>query len=122
MTDFLSQYPALKSYYLSESHPQPTFKSRLQDWYKDPMIEVYLLFYQAVLPVFNNFNLILQQEEPSIHLIGDEMISFIKKLHGKYLSLDQLKNTSSLLQANVLNQVSDSKLFIGFLFSSSQIL
>ena len=79
------------------------------------MTEVYLLFYQAVLPVFTNFNLILQQEEPCIHLIDDEMISFIKKLCGKFLSLDELKNTSSLLQANVLNQVSNSKLFIGFL-------
>ena len=48
-------------------------------------------------------------------LINDEMISFIKKLCGKFLPLDELKNTSSLLQANVLNQVSDSKLFIGYL-------
>ena len=44
---------------------------RLQSSFNDPLTEVYLLFYQAVLPCFTNFNKLLQREEPLIYKLYD---------------------------------------------------
>ena len=82
---------------------------------KDPMTEIYLLFHQSVLPMFTHFNLLLQREEPCIYLLHDEMNGFLKKLCGKFLSLEEIRNISQLQLLNISNQVADDKLFIGFL-------
>nr|XP_033943812.1 uncharacterized protein LOC117449984 [Pseudochaenichthys georgianus] len=50
---------------------QPWFR-RLLEAFSNPMTEVYLLFYQATLPVFSTFNLLLQREKSSIFLLHDE--------------------------------------------------
>lgn len=51
---------------------QPRFR-RLQEAFSDPMTEVYLLFFQATIPVFTSFNLLLQREQSSIFLLHDEV-------------------------------------------------
>ena len=55
----LMMFAASKSYFVSEEVRDAKFK-RLALLYKDPMFEIYLLFYQATLPVFTTFNLFLQ--------------------------------------------------------------
>ena len=62
----LKVYNGLKSYFLSESESQARFK-RLHSIFSNPLSEVYLLFYQSILPVFSKFNF-LQREDPCIHL------------------------------------------------------
>ncbi|KAJ8383509.1 hypothetical protein AAFF_G00220260 [Aldrovandia affinis] len=57
---------------------QPRFR-RLLETFPDPMIEVYLLFFQANIPAFTSFNLFLQREQSSIFLLHNEMTSFIHK-------------------------------------------
>ncbi|KAK1903218.1 Light-independent protochlorophyllide reductase subunit B [Dissostichus eleginoides] len=52
---------------------------RLLEAFSNPMTEVYLLFYQATLPVFSTFNLLLQREKSSIFLLHDEIRSFIRE-------------------------------------------
>ena len=68
----------LKSYFRSEAESQARFK-RLLNLFEDPMTEVYLLFYQSVLPTFMHTNLLLQREDPSIFLVADTIRSFLKK-------------------------------------------
>lgn len=51
---------------------QPRFR-RLQEVFSDPMTEVYPLFFQATIPVFTSFNLLLQREQSSIFLWHDEV-------------------------------------------------
>ena len=46
---------------------------RLKEAFSDPMTEVYLLFFQATMPVFTTFNLLLQREQSSIFLLHDEV-------------------------------------------------
>ena len=46
----LKQYAALKSYFESEEECEQDRLCRLKR-FADPMTEVYLLFYQAILPV-----------------------------------------------------------------------
>ena len=49
------------------------------------------MFYQAVLQVFVAFNKFLQREEPLIHIIIEQMRSFLKKLLGKFVSVSAIK-------------------------------
>ena len=99
--------------YLSQEEPQPRFK-RLKAWLEDPMTEVYLKFLQSVIPTFTRFNLTLQRKEPSIFLLEKEMTNFLTRLCGKFLSLDEPRNNSNLLNADIQNQLPDDNLFIGF--------
>ena len=56
----LDVYDGAKSYFLSSSESQARFQ-RLKVAF---MSELYLLFYQAVLPQFTNFNKLLQRNDP----------------------------------------------------------
>ncbi|KAK1903704.1 Protein FAM200A [Dissostichus eleginoides] len=71
LTRILQQYEPLASYFKSSNEKQPRFR-RLLEAFSNPMTEVYLLFYQATLPVFSTFNLLLQREKSSIFLLHDE--------------------------------------------------
>ena len=51
----LKQYASLRSYFRSEDEPQPRFR-RLQERFDDPMTEVYLMFFQSILPCFTHAN------------------------------------------------------------------
>ena len=42
---------------------------RLEKAFKDLMAEVYLYFFSGVLPAFKHTNLLLQREDPFIHLV-----------------------------------------------------
>ena len=55
----LQQYPALRSYLISSHETQARFQ-RLQQQFENPITEVYLMFYQTVLPMFTFFNKFLQ--------------------------------------------------------------
>ena len=78
------------------------------------MTEIYLLFYQSVLPMFTHFNLLLQREELCIYLLHDEMNGFLKKPCGTFWSSEEMRNVSQLQLLNISDQVADDKLSIGF--------
>ena len=61
----LRKYPGLRSYFQSENERDLRFV-RLLETFLDPITEVYMYFYQSVLPTFTNFNKFLQIEEPLI--------------------------------------------------------
>ena len=67
----LTQYTALKS------HSHQMSPKCLKSLFEDPLNEVYLLFYQAILPVFTALNKFLQRETPCIHLISDKLEGFL---------------------------------------------
>lgn len=64
----LKQYPSLKSYFMSKDEKKPRFQ-RIKTIFENPMTEVYLFFFQAVLPSFTHANMFLQREEPLIHCL-----------------------------------------------------
>ena len=61
----LKKFKDLKSYFLSDKLSDDNRFKRLKRYYSDYMTEIYLLFYQAVLPCFTNFNKLLEHEEAS---------------------------------------------------------
>nr|XP_033948172.1 uncharacterized protein LOC117453467 [Pseudochaenichthys georgianus] len=94
---------------------QPWFR-RLLEAFSNPMTEVYLLFYQATLPVFSTFSLLLQREKSSIFLLHDEIRSFIRKLLSKFLKPAALQHQElhDILYKDPSNQLPGEKLVIGF--------
>ena len=114
----LKKYEGLKSYFLSENFPDACFK-RLHRSYADPMTEVYLLFYHAILPCFTNFNKLLQREDPLIYQLHDSQQRFMHKLASKFINpvviqKHTLKNKSFAdLGMSIENQRDDISLGIG---------
>ena len=64
---------------------------RLQSAFASPMTEIYLLFYEAVLQTFVNFNKFLQREDPLIPVISEQIESFLTKLASKFISVSGIK-------------------------------
>ncbi|XP_058881945.1 uncharacterized protein LOC117403636 [Acipenser ruthenus] len=111
----LQLYRALVSYFKSNIEKQARFK-RLRKHFEDPMTEVHLLFYQATLPVFTEFNLLFQRQEPSVYLLHGQMRSYVKKLMSKFVTTTAIKNADvcEVEYKDKQNQVADHKLNVGW--------
>jgi hypothetical protein len=115
----LKQYSSLRSYFLSESETLPRFV-RLQKLFGDPMTEIYLLFFQSVLPCFTRANQFLQREEPLIHILQPQLLNLLKKILAKFLKVAVVShclNDGTLVSVDykaLSNQVTDKELAIGF--------
>ena len=102
----LMQYPGLKSSLLSESNwiakvwiPLPPITDetndrfqRLKQAYTQPLTEVYLLFYQSVLQIFDKF---LQSVDPIILVVWDQAGRLVKQLVGKLVMVELIKKAGS---------------------------
>ena len=106
----LKQFPSLTSYFRSECESQARFK-RLQGVFNDPMVEIYLLFFQSVLPTFTYCNQFLQREEPLIHVLQPQLAKPVQSILGEYVKpavlADSLKTggLSTVDFRNPVNQV-----------------
>lgn len=115
LTRILQQYDSLAEYFKSSDNKQTRFR-RLVESFSDPITEVYLLFYQAVFPVFSTLNLLLQRERSLTHLLHDEMKSFIRKLMSRFLkpAAMQKREIHEICFKDPSNQLPGEKLVIGF--------
>ena len=93
----LKKFPSLKAYFLSESFPDQRFK-RLEVAFSNPILEPVLLFHQASMQLFTEFNKLLQRSEPTIHVLRGAMFVWLKRLQVVLCSLSLLKmqNLNSL--------------------------
>ena len=111
----LQKYAALKSYFLSSDDSTARFR-RLQQLFEDPMTEVHLSFYQAVLQQFVNVNKFIQLENPLIPVLHDVLHDFLKKLCCRFLNVRRVKEVGvELIDYNDdLAKVTNTGLDIGF--------
>ena len=123
----LLQYSSLRGYFLSENAPKSATNSngvesewgsakrfkRLEKAFKDPMTEVYLYFFSGVLPAFKQTNLLLQTEDPCIHLVHNQLNRFLLQLAGKFIPVTEIKSAPQASDTNTDNHKSHEKLFIG---------
>ena len=84
-------------------------EKRLINAYEDEKTELYLLFLRSVMPVFSSLNILLQSEEPRIHILLPCMRNFLQKLRGRLL-VDRMADDVT----DRANQLPDEKLIIGF--------
>lgn len=113
----LSLFDGLKSYFLSNSESEPRFK-RLKTLFNNPILEVYLLFYNAVLPMFTIINKYLQREDPCIFAAYQCLHEFVKKVLGKILPPEKVKEVEGFgfkdLKVDIReDQLDDEEIFIG---------
>lgn len=116
----LKVYAGLKSYFLSSEETQPRF-GRLKQHFENPLTEVYLMFYQAVLPSFTSINKFLQRETPCIHVIHERLQSFLTTVLSKFVKISVIReaqDNEDLINVDFVstdNQLPDSTVFIGFI-------
>ena len=112
----LSQYESLKSYFLSESDNSPRF-TRLQKAFSNPVIEVNLLFFHAVMPMFTTPNKMLQKEDRCLYIIDDIIDSFLKVVQAKFVKVRVLRDADGWDKVDYEdpdNQLPDENMTVGF--------
>ena len=92
----LKKFPSLKSYFLSEHFSDGRFQ-RLNEWFSDPLLEP-ALFAQAATSIFTNFNLILQREEPTLHILKSSIERIGRKIANRIVKSSFLKNITSVAE------------------------
>ncbi|XP_068677860.1 uncharacterized protein [Montipora foliosa] len=86
----IEKYAGLKSYFLSEDAADARFK-RLHKAFENPLTEVSLFFHNASIPLFTNFNKLLQSDEPSIHIVYDSVIKLATTLGNRIIKVEVMK-------------------------------
>lgn len=115
----LKQFRGLASYFKSENESQARFR-RLQNCFEDPMLEVYLLFFQAVLPSLTNANKFLQSEEPLIHIMRSQLTKLLKKVMARFIKpcfISDAESKNSLSAFSCIDEsqhLAQNDIWIGF--------
>ena len=62
----------------------------------DPNTKMYCLFLKSTTPVFNSVNLLLQRDEPGIHLLKDELLRLLTELYVRFLTPKSISECDDL--------------------------
>ena len=89
----LKKYAGLKSYFLSEHFADARFE-RLHTAFQNPVTEIALLFNQASISLFTNFNKLLQSDEPVIHVVHDKVTTLARTLGNRIIKANVMQNTA----------------------------
>ena len=79
MDRILHEQLSLKVYILSESFSDKTFE-RVDEFFRNPLLEPELLFQSSAVKFFTYFNQLLQRDEPTIHILRASMERLTKRL------------------------------------------
>lgn len=99
---FVEQLPVLKAFFDKEIKKFNTRETerwrRLSLTLADKTIHAKALFLQNSSDLFTGFLLLLQKEEPLIHILYDELLSLVRKILGRFLNISvfQGKQASEL--------------------------
>lgn len=88
----LAKYEGLKSYFLSEDFADERF-NRLKKAFNNPLTEVSLFFHHASIPLFNNFNKLLQSDEPVIHMLQGSIEKLAMSLANRIIKPQVVRDT-----------------------------
>ena len=77
---------------------------RIQARFLDPTTKLYCLFLKAVIPVFNSVNMLLQREEPCIHVLKDELMRVLTELYIRFLTPASIAECEDLLCIDYKNR------------------
>lgn len=89
----LEQYDGINSYFQSCTERLATVR-RIQEMLRDPITKAYLLFLHNILPIINHFNLLMQRDEPMIHLLHTEMENLLLNLLSWFIKPHVLQSAT----------------------------
>ena len=102
----LKEHLSLKSYFLSEGFSDARFK-RLKDAFSNPLLEPVLLFHNASIQLFTQFNKLLQRSEPTVHVLQSSMLTLANNIANR------LVKPEVLVRANATDlDLNDEEMFI----------
>ena len=87
----------------------------LQDL-KDPKFKLYCHFLMSNIRLFDTFNLLLQRNEPVVHILRTKCIELLTDLFVKFISVDCFRKAVDILKIDFTkkeNQKKDNELVIG---------
>ena len=87
--------PSLRAYFLSEDFADARFQ-RLNTWFSNKLLEPALMFQNAAIPIFTNFNLLLQRDEPCIHLLKPSIENFGRRIANRIIKPHAMQNISTV--------------------------
>ena len=93
----LKKYAGLKSYFLSEEFDDARFE-RLHTAFQNPVTEIALLFNQANISLFTDFNKLLQSDEPVICTVHDKVTKLARTLVNRIIK-------ASVVQSTLVNRI-----------------
>ncbi|XP_014674788.1 PREDICTED: zinc finger BED domain-containing protein 5-like [Priapulus caudatus] len=90
----LTQFDALKSYFSSKSknHKSRSIAARLNN----PMTRVYITFLTTVIPHYDKFNLIFQQNASVLYQLKDAVESLLRSLAMKLVKPEHIRDLTSM--------------------------
>ena len=63
---------------------------RIYELMIDPATKLYCFFLEATIPVFNTMNLLLQRDEPCIHILHDTCVQLLTDLYVRFVRADAI--------------------------------
>ena len=94
------KFESLKLFFLSEDWSNQIFL-RLYEWFTNSLSEPSLLFQTSAITVFTHFNLLLQRDEPCIHILKSVIEGLGRNLVKQVIEADQLKDVSSVFDLDL---------------------
>lgn len=88
----LQKYAGLKSYFISEDFADARFQ-RLHVAFQNPITEIALMFNQATISLFTNFNKLLQSDEPVVHIVHDKVTALARTLGNRIIKANVMQDT-----------------------------
>ena len=116
----IKRFEALKSMLLTEDEKDSTKRfKRLSNDFADPLIEVHVAFSTVALPIFTNYNKLLQRNDLLPHEVLSMTKSLACKIAGRFILRDKLQSdiTFNLIE-NEDNYVSLKDVFLGLMTKS----
>lgn len=83
---------------------------------KDPKFNLYCHFIMANIALFDTFNLLLQRDEPCVHILRTKCIELLTDLLVKFVKIEAFRSAGDVLKVKFkerANQKSDADLVIG---------
>ena len=88
----------------------------------DPIMKLYFLFLDKILPLFSRFNQLFQSERPLLHVLHSELIVLYKKFLLKFIQAEVVEaHAHNILELDVEDgdiQLCNDQLFVGTAISA----
>ena len=96
----VKKLPSLRAYFLSEEDFADARFQRLNTWFSNKLLEPALMFQNATIPIFTNFNLLLQRDEPCIHLLKPSIEDFGRCIANRIIKPHATQNISTVNESD----------------------
>uniref|UniRef100_A0A1X7TZY3 HAT C-terminal dimerisation domain-containing protein n=1 Tax=Amphimedon queenslandica TaxID=400682 RepID=A0A1X7TZY3_AMPQE len=112
----VEQWLALRSYFASTDERLVIVQRTLKRL-DNPILKLYFLFLDEILPLFSRFNQLFLSERPLLHVLHSELIVLYKKYLLKFVKEEVVDaHAHNILELDVANEdhhLSNDQLFVG---------